>query len=393
MNNPSGPQSSNNPSSLSKNPHAASSYLSLPHWNDWQWHVRNQITSVQDLDQWISLSVEEKRAVQFSSGRFHFALTPYWVSLIDSDDFFCPIRRQSIPLDEEFRTHQVEASDFKVQGMKAANGRLTHAYSDRALISVHSACAVYCRFCPQRKMSPVQDGSEPQFLTITDQELAEARLYLEKHPLIREVTVSGGEPLLLNDEAIRKILSVLKSVPSVRTVRLETRVLSVLPQRITPALVSILKEHQPLYLMIHVNHPREITEEFADACALLAGAGVPLASETVLMREINDKSPLLAGLFYQLYQMRVRPFRLVQCIPSSGTDHFRTSVSAGLRISDTLRGNLPGLALPEYVVETAGGKIPLRMESVLSRNKKRVLLKNHEGKVFVYPEKVFSFSS
>ncbi len=373
-----------------------STFLNLPQWNDWQWQVRNQITSVQELDQWISLSVEEKRAIQFSAGKFHFSLTPYWVSLMDQDDFFCPIRRQTIPLDEEFRAHQFEVSDFKAQTFKTANGRLTHSSLDRATLQIHSQCIVYCRFCPQRKIAPPPEGSNAirnSFITITDQEWQDACAYLEKHPQIREVILSGGEPLLLNDDTLRKIVTGLKSIPSVRTLRFETRVLSVLPQRITPELVAILKEAQPAYLVLHVNHPREITREFLEAVKLLNDNGIPLASETVLLKEINDKTAILSELFYSLYEQKVRPYRLLQCLPSQGTDHFRTSIASGLRLNEYLRANLPGLALPDYCVETAGGKIPLRSESILSRSKKRVLLRNHEGKVYVYPEKVFQFSA
>lgn len=375
----------------------SSSFLNLPQWNDWQWQLRNQITSVAELDRWIGLTVEEKRAIQFSAGRFHFALTPYWVSLMDPDDFFCPIRRQAIPLDEEFRTHPYDASDFKAQSVKAANGRLLHASPDRAVIYLHSHCAVFCRFCPQRKIAePGAEGkSDPRgsFPTLTDQEWHESCIYLEKHPQIREVILSGGEPLLLNDEILRKVIAGLKSIPSIRTLRLETRMLSVLPQRITPALAQILKDAQPMHVVIGINHPRELTREFCEAARTLLDAGVPLASETVLLKDLNDKTGTLSELFYSLYSLRIRPYRLLQCIPSQGTDHFRTSIASGLRLSEYLRGALPGLALPEYVVETVGGKIPLRTESILSRTKKRVLLKNHEGKVFVYPEKVFQFSS
>ena len=362
-------------------------FLNLPQWNDWQWQVLNQITGVQDLDRWISLSVEEKRAIQFSSGRFHFALTPYWVSLMDPEDFLCPIRRQSVPLDEEFRMQQYEVTDFMSNGIKAANGRLLHSSADRAVLSVHSQCAVYCRFCPQRKMTEAAGSS------LTDAEWREACSYLEKHPQIREVVISGGEPLLLNDDFLQRILTGFRSIPSIRTLRLETRVVSVLPQRITPNLAKILRDAQPAYLVLHVNHPREITREFGEACRLLSEHEVPLASETVLLREINDKTAVLSELFYSLYERKVRPYRLRQSLPSQGTDHFRASITSGLRLAESLRALLPGLALPEYVVETLGGKIPLRTESVLSRTRKRVILRNHEGKVFVYPEKIFQVPS
>lgn len=378
--------------------------ISPAQWNDWHWQVRNRMTTIAEIEKWMTLTVEEKRAIQFSHGRFHFSLTPYWVSLMDPNDFFCPIRRQAIPLDEEFKTSVYDHADFKTPQTKIASGRLTHFFPDRAVLSVHSQCIVYCRFCPQRKIAEdkrkvIQQGSLPPFLqagefpVISDEQWGEIDQYLRSHPEIHEVIITGGEPLLLNDDVLRKIFTRLKSIASIKTLRLETRIISVLPQRITPELVQILKEFQPLYFMLHVNHPAEISVEFSQACAMLVDSGVPLASETVLLHEINDRPQILSDLFLTLFKMRVRPYRLIQCLPSQGADHFRTSVSLGLRLLESLRGRMAELALPEYVVDTPGGKIPLRYESILSRNRKRILLKNYEGKIFVYPEKIFSFSS
>lgn len=365
--------------------------VSLQQWNDWHWQVRNQITTVEELEKWISLTVEEKRAIQFSQGRYRFSITPYWVSLMDSNDFLCPIRRQAIPLDEEFRTFAYESIDFNPQTVKIANGRLHHLYPDRALLSIHSQCIVYCRFCPQRKIS--EQNLSCGASTITHEEWNQIRRYLGNHPEIQEVIITGGEPLLLNDDLLRETLCRLKEFSSIKTLRMETRIVSVLPQRITPSLVQILKEFQPLYLVLHVNHPYEITPEFSAACSHLVDSGIPLASQTVLLHDINDKPQILSKLFLTLFKTRVRPYRLIQCTPSQGTEHFRTTISLGMRLLDSLRGCMGSLALPEYVVDTVGGKIPLRYESILSQNKKRVLLKNFEGKVFVYPEKNFSFLS
>lgn len=369
--------------------------ISSQQWNDWHWHVRNQITTVAELEKWFPLTVEEKRAVQFSQERFHFSLTPYWASLMDENNFLCPIRRQAIPVDEEFRTSIYESSEFGSQPITLANGRFVHARPDRAVLFVQSRCIVYCRFCPKRKI-PEQQGSSGkdllfypthEFTTMTQQDWKETTQYLKNHPEIQEVIITGGEPLLLRDELLADIFARLKAFPSIKTLRLETRIISVLPQRITPSLIRILKDCQPIYLILHVNHPYEITPEFSNACSELVDSGIPLASETVLLHEINDKPNILSDLFSALFELRVRPYRLVQCVPSQGTDHFRTTISAGLKLVEFIRGRVAGLAVPEYVVDTAGGKISLRYESILSRNRKRVLLKNHEGKVFVYPEK------
>lgn len=363
-------------------------------WNDWHWQVRNQITTVSELEKWIALTVEEKRAIQFSQGRFQFSITPYWASLMDASDFFCPIRRQAIPVDEEFKTSVHDSRDFGFQPVKVAGGRLTHAYPCGAALSIHSQCVVYCRFCPQRKIFEQkrclgEAATSYPFPTMSEEDWKEAMRYLKIHSEIQELLLTGGEPLLLNDDLLREIFARLKTVPSIKTLRLQTRIVSHLPQRVTASLVKILKDFQPLYLVLHVNHPNEITPEFSQACSLLVDSGIPLASETVLLHEINDKPHILSELFLTLFKLRVRPYRLVQSLPSHGTDHFRTTVSLGLKLVESLRGHMAGLALPEYVVDTAGGKIPLRYESILSRNKKRVLLKNYEGKVFVYPEKIF----
>ena len=375
---------------LAKISRAASLQITKEQWNDWQWQVNNRLTTAAEIERYLPLTVEEKRAIHFSQGKFFLSLTPYWASQMDPADFMCPLRRQSIPLDEEFKTSIYEPYEFAGDGTKAARGRLTHLYPDRAIFSVHSQCIVYCRFCPQRKMKAQSETEESP--AILEQDWNDVRSYLTDHPQIREVIISGGEPLLLNDELLRGIFSRLKEIPTVKTLRLESRIISFLPQRITKSLIQLLKDFQPLYLVLHVNHPREMSLEFVDACERLCDSGIPLASQTVLLRDLNDKIAVLSELFSALFNLRVRPYRLVQMLPFQGTEHFRTTISTGLKLIENLRGRMTGLSLPEYMVETAGGKIPLRYESVLSRNKKRVLLKNYEGKVFVYPEKIFTNS-
>ncbi|OGR83547.1 MAG: hypothetical protein A2636_01350 [Elusimicrobia bacterium RIFCSPHIGHO2_01_FULL_64_10] len=207
------------------------------------------------------------------------------------------------------------------------------------------------------------------------------------------MVLSGGEPLLLNDDLLWRILKGLRSVDSVKTLRVETRILSHLPQRVTESLVAALKDCGPVWFQAGVNHPEEITGEFAEAAAALADAGIPLLSETVLLKDINDRPRVLADLFSSLHRLRIRPAQLIHCLPVPGGDHLRTSVSAGLRLMQVLRGGLPEPSLPEYAAETFGGRIPLRGESVLSRTPRRVLLRNSDGRIYVYPEKFFSFSA
>lgn len=364
------------------------SQITREQWNDWHWHIRKRITTVSEMEEWVPLTVEEKRAIQFSQGKFHFAVTPYWASLMDPNDFYCPIRRQAIPIDEEFKTSVHEPLDSQLPPGIGPKNRLVRVGSRSILFNIHSFCAVYCRFCPQRKIDGLKD---PFTANISQSEWREIQRYLKSHPEINEVILSGGDPLLLNDNLLLDFFSRLRQVESVKTLRLQTRMLSHLPQRMTPSFVEMLKNFRPVYIIAHVNHPKEISPEFSEACSLLIDQGVPLASETVLLHEINDKTQILSDLFLSLYKLRVRPYRLVQCLPSQGTEHFRTTVSMGLKLMQSLRGVVGGLALPEYVVDTQGGKIPLGYESIISRNRKRVLLKNYEGKVFVYPEKVFSF--
>jgi len=372
--------------------------IAAQQWNDWQWHVRNRITSAPELEKCISLSPEERTAIDFSQGVSRFSLTPYWVSLMDPQDTACPIRRQSIPLSEEFKASVHESYDPGNDGIKIADGCLTHIYPDRVMLSIHSQCIVYCRFCSNKKIPSDKNiipgnASIPgiqEFPAISNRDWQEITDYLTQHPGIREVIVSGGEPLLLRDELLHKTFARLKSIPTIKTLRLETRIVSLLPQRITPEFVQILKQFQPLYIVMHINHPKEITRDFTAACARMTDSGIPLVSQTVLLKDINDNSQNLYNLFLTLFKLRIRPYRLVQCLPSGGADHFRTDISSGLKLINFLRGRMSGLSLPEYVVETVGGKIPLHHESILSRNKKRVLLKNYEGKIFVYPEKNFA---
>ena len=203
------------------------------------------------------------------------------------------------------------------------------------------------------------------------------------------MVISGGDPLLFQDDYLKNILLRLKSIASIQTLRIETRALSVLPHRITPGLVQVLKSFQPLYVVVHVNHPRELSPEFKLAAKMLTDAGVPLASHSVLLRGVNDRTGILSELFFTLYRLKIRPYRLVHCAANVGAEHFQTSVAAGMKLMESLRQRMTDLALPEFVVDTAGGKVPLRHDAVLSRSRRQLLVKNRQGKIYVYPE-IFS---
>ncbi len=358
-----------------------SAFAAVPdaQWRNWEWHLLNRVSALAELERCLYMTQEEKTAFRAVENRYRISLTPHWISLMDVNDPYCPIRRQGVPCLDEIRRPQ-RLQDLPPEGISAAGGRLLHAHADRATLKVHSQCAVYCRFCPQKTQKPGEGAS------LTDAEWIDVVLYLEKHPQIREVSITGGDPLLFQDEFLKNILLRLKSINTLQTLRLETRALSVLPQRVTPGLVQILKNFQTLYLVLHVNHPREITPEFKLAVKMLTDAGVPLASHTVLLRGVNDRSAVLSEIFFTLYRLKIRPYRLIHCSSNAGSEHFQTSVAAGMKLMDSLRQRMTDLALPEFVVETAGGKIPLRTDTVLSRSRRQLLVKNRQGKIYVYPE-------
>lgn len=358
-------------------------------WNDWKWQIRNRITSVEDLEEWISLTPEERKAINFSRGLFHFSLTPYWASLLDPENLFCPLRRQTIPDGEEFMALSSRGTQDSVYPKFIPNQRLAHISTGKAVFFLHSGCALYCRYCPNKKISehknPFQESFLPRFAAVNRKEWFEVSAYLRSHPEIKELTITGGEPLLLNDDILLGILHDLKAISSIEVLKLETRIVSVLPQRITPSLVRILKSFQPLYVVLGVNHPLEITEEFSLSCTKLANSGVPLLSETILLREINDRSEVLSELFLSLLGLRVRPYSLVHSFPHPGTEHFFADLREAQSLMHSLRGTIPELALPEFMVDTPEGRIALRQESLLSFTRKKALIRNHEGKVFLYP--------
>ncbi len=359
-----------------------SAYSQVPdaQWRNWEWHLLNRVSSLPELEKCLYLTQDEKEAFKPAEARSRVSLTPYWISLMDANDANCPIRRQGVPSVEELKASSIKPQDYAPEGTHVAGGRLIHSHPDRALLKIHSQCAVYCRFCPQKVQDPTGQAvfSESDWIDII--------FYLENHPQIRELVLTGGDPLLFQDGFLKAVLLRLKSVSSIQTLRLETRALSFLPQRITPPLVQILKTFQTLYLVLHVNHPREISPEFKLATKVLSDAGIPLVSQTVLLRGVNDRTGILSELFFTLYRLRVRPYRLAHCSSNLGGEHFQTSVAAGMKLMDSLRSRMTDLALPEFVVETAGGKIPLRYDPILSRSRKQILVKNKQGKIYVYAE-------
>ncbi|MGB9698752.1 MAG: lysine 2,3-aminomutase [Thermodesulfobacteriota bacterium] len=351
-------------------------------WDDWRWQLKNRITRADQLKLILNLSPEEVSAIEASKGRLATAITPYFVKLMDRNDPNCPIRRQAIPTLEEFHVSPHDLLDPCAEDENSPVHGLVHRYPDRVLLLVTDKCAVYCRYCTRRRLV----GSSEK--CITEDELNEAIAYIQATKKVRDVLISGGDPLLLEDDRLESIIARVHKIPHVEIIRIGTRAPVTLPQRITPALTSMLKKYHPLWMSIHFTHPKEITKEVKRACALLADAGIPLGSQTVLLRKINDRPAIMKKLMHELLKIRVRPYYIYQCDLAMGTEHFRTPIAVGINIIEKLRGHTTGYAVPSFVIDApgGGGKIPVGPTYLISQDKGKVVLRNYEGKVFEYQE-------
>ena len=351
-------------------------------WNDWRWQLRHRITSLEQMKEIIELTPEETEGIKHSKGRLALAVTPYFASLMDPINPNCPIRRQAIPRIEEIHLSKNEMVDPLGEDKHSPVPGLVHRYPDRVLLLVTDQCAVYCRYCTRRRLVGSHERS------ITQGNFEEVLKYLKSHRKVRDVLLSGGDPLLLENERLEEILGRLRAIPHIELLRIGTRVPVTLPQRITGGLVRMLKKYHPLMISIHFTHPKEITETVRRACSELADGGIPLGSQTVLLKGINDKPYIMKKLVQELLKIRVRPYYIYQCDLAMGTEHFRTSVATGIQIIEKLRGHTTGYAVPTYVVDApgGGGKIPLQPDYLVTRGKGKIVLRNYEGKVFEYPE-------
>ncbi|MBX3732923.1 MAG: KamA family radical SAM protein [Verrucomicrobiae bacterium] len=353
-------------------------------WNDWHWQLRHRITSLQQLEPLLPTLTPEERAGILLAGQSKLALaiTPYFFNLVDPWDPDCPVRRQVIPRIEETHTAPWESSDPVGEDSHSPVPGLVHRYPDRVLMLVTDRCAAYCRYCTRSRL--VSNASGYDFHPDFERQLA----YIAAHPEIRDVLLSGGDPLLLSDDKLDHLLGRLRAIPHVEFLRIGSRIPIFMPQRITPALCGRLRRHHPLFLSIHTNHPRELTLEVREALGRLADAGIPLGNQSVLLRHVNDRPEVMLALVQKLLLCRVRPYYLYQCDLISGSAHLRTSVREGLAIMEALRGHTTGYAVPQYVIDApgGGGKVPVQPEYVLSHNHDRVVLRNYEGRIFEYPE-------
>jgi len=351
-------------------------------WNDWRWQLRHRITTYEQLKEILDLTPEEIEGIKHSKGRLALAVTPYFASMMDPNNPNCPIRRQAIPRIEEFHLSKNDMVDPCGEDKDSPVPGLVHRYPDRVLLLVTDQCAVYCRYCTRRRLVGSNERS------ITQGNFEEVLKYLKNHRKVRDVLLSGGDPLLLENERLEEILSRLRALPHIELLRIGTRAPVTLPQRITGGLVRMLKKYHPLMISIHFTHPKEITEAVRRACSDLADGGIPLGSQTVLLKGINDKPYIMKKLVQELLKIRVRPYYIYQCDLAMGTEHFRTSVATGIQIIEKLRGYTTGYAVPTYVVDApgGGGKIPLEPVYLVSRGKGKIVLRNYEGKIFEYPE-------
>ena len=356
--------------------------ISDKQWNDWHWQVNNRIRTSQQLHNFFTLSIEEQAALDSFRAKLPVGITPYYMSLISLDDAMSPLRRCVVPTIHEFITTPEEADDPLCEDHQSPVPGLVHRYPDRVLLLALDFCSTYCRYCTRSRV--VGHGS----LHPTRTRLEKAFDYIRANPKIRDVLISGGDPLTMSDERLNWILTNLRNIPHVEIVRIGTKVPAVLPQRITPQLVRMLRRHHPLLMSLHFTHPDECTPEAYKACSMLADAGIPLGSQTVLLSGINDNVETMMNLVHHLLKMRVRPYYLYQCDPISGSSHFRTTIEKGLEIIRGLRGFTSGYAVPTYVIDApgGGGKIPIMPDYVIGRDEKDLILSNYKGEVFRYPD-------
>ena len=349
-------------------------------WNNWGWQLRNRINTQSDLDGIISLSPNEIAGFAAAQNRLSVGITPYFANLIDPNDFNCPIRRQVIPNIEESSVSPIERKDPVGEELDMIVPGVVHRYPDRVLFLVTDRCAAYCRYCTRSRMvSNAQDyGFHPS--------LEEGLKYIKSNTAIRDVLLSGGDPLLLSDRKLSYLLESLSEISHVEFVRIGSRIPVFLPQRITDGLLKALQSHHNTWMSIHVNHPNECTKELYNACHKLVKSGIPLGNQSVLLKGVNDNHKVMKSLIHRLLMMKVRPYYLYQCDLIEGSSHLRVDPMIGIKIIESLRGHTTGYAVPQFVIDApeGGGKIPLNPNYLDRVEGNKLFLKNFEGKSFVY---------
>lgn len=353
-----------------------------PDWHDWKWQYRNRITTVEQLEHIIKLTNADREAIAKCLKNFRMAITPYYASLMDPLDPNCPIRRQAVPSIDELRVLDCEMADPLNEEGESPVPNIVHRYPDRVLFLVTHKCSMYCRHCTRRRVVGEED------CVISDSETDVALDYIAKTPAIRDVLISGGDPFVLSDSKLERIISGLRKIEHVEIIRIGTRTPVVMPMRITPELLSMLKKYQPIWINTHFNHPRELTADAIKACGDIVDAGIPLGNQSVLLRGINDNIETMKDLLLRLVRARVRPYYLYQCDLSRGIGHFRTPVEKGIEIIQNLTGSISGYAVPKFVIDApcGGGKIPINPEYVVSRDAHEIVMRNYKGDIYKYPQ-------
>lgn len=356
--------------------------ISADQWGDWRWQLKNRVTTLDQLERHLRLVPEERAGAILAGSKLSLGITPHFFNLIDPDDPGCPIRRQVVPRLEEGTTAPWELADPCGEDAHMPVPGLVHRYPDRVLFLVTDRCASYCRYCTR---SRVVSGAGEQELHTEFEGIFE---YLESHTEVRDVLLSGGDALLFSDDKLEGILKRLRAIEHIEFIRIGTRVPIFLPQRITPELCRMLQKYHPLWMSVHVNHPRELTVEVRQALGLLADHGVPLGNQSVLLAGVNDDLATMRDLVHKLLLCRVRPYYLYQCDLIKGSSHLRSSVAKGLEIIEGLRGHTTGYGIPQFVIDApgGGGKVPVNPGYVLYHDSEKVVVRNYEGRIFEYPE-------
>lgn len=351
-------------------------------WDSWEWQVRNRITTLDQLKQVVNLTPKEEEGVTKSLEILRMGITPYYALLMDKDDPKCPVRMQAVPTAQETHMSAADMDDPLHEDGDSPVPGITHRYPDRVLFLITDMCSMYCRHCTRRRFAGHNDAGVPR------DRIDAAIDYVRRTPVIRDVLLSGGDALLVSDDLLEYIISKLREIPHVEIIRIGSRTPVVLPQRITPALVEMLKKYHPVWLNTHFNHSKEVTKETKKACELMANAGIPLGNQSVLLKGINDSVPVMRDLVHDLVLMRVRPYYIYQCDLSTGIEHFRTPVSKGIEIIEGLRGHTSGYCVPTFVVDApgGGGKIPVMPQYMISQSPERVVLRNYEGVITTYTQ-------
>lgn len=362
-----------------------SSDAEISNWENWKWQIKHSIHNISTFESLLGIEFDsaERKELEETLAKFPLSITPYYLSLIDSSDYMNdPIFKQSFPSPSELMISKYDMKDPLSEDKDSPAPGITHRYPDRVLFHISNVCSMYCRHCTRkRKVGDVDSIPKKE-------EVIKGIEYIKSNPVVRDVLLSGGDPLMLSDEYLDWILTELGNIPHVEVIRIGTRMPVVLPYRITDELVEVLKKHHPLWINTHFNHPREITASSKNALRKLADAGIPLGNQTVLLAGVNDCHRIMKRLIHKLVQNRVRPYYLYQCDLSEGLTHFRTPIGKGIEIMENLIGHTSGFAIPTYVIDApgGGGKIPVMPNYLVSWSTNKVILRNYEGVITTYKE-------